>query len=93
MQLGSYRNVLVGVRSYFNSNSDCKPNGHIVICRTFHTLRSRIQIPILTADYKNGLESGSELKSASVNVNKPFVVWCNGENTDPMCSELNGATS
>ena len=30
-----------------NSYSDCKPNGYIVVCRTFHTAQSQIQIPIL----------------------------------------------
>ena len=31
-----------------DSNSDCKPNGYIIICRTFHIAQS--QIPILTLD-------------------------------------------
>ena len=26
-----------------DSNSDCKPKGYIVLCRTFHTAQSQIQ--------------------------------------------------
>ena len=55
-----------------NSNSDCKPNGYIVIYRTFRIAHSQIQIPIPTADYRNGIGIGLESKSASVNVNKPL---------------------
>ena len=32
-----------------DSNSDCKLNGYTVLCRTFHTARSQIQIQILTS--------------------------------------------
>ena len=53
-----------------NSDSDCKPNGNIVQCRTIHTAWSEIQIPTLTANYI-GSESGSELESGSINVNTP----------------------
>ena len=35
------------------SNSDYKPNGNIVICRTFHTAQSWIQILIPTAKNRN----------------------------------------
>ena len=42
----------------FLSDSDCKPNGYIVICRTFHTARSQIQIAIPTAKYRNWLGIG-----------------------------------
>ena len=47
-----------------------------VLCRTFHTVRSQIQIPIPTAEYGTGLglESGSE--STSVNINKLAIVHC-----------------
>ena len=42
-----------------SSNSDYKPNGYFVLCRkTFHTARSLIQIPILTANYRNGIGIG-----------------------------------
>ena len=41
-----------------DSYSDCKPNGHIVVCKTFHTVRSSIQIPVLTANYRNGIGIG-----------------------------------
>ena len=38
-----------------NSDKDYKLYGFIVICRTFHSVWSQIQIPILTAKYKNGI--------------------------------------
>ena len=41
-----------------DSNSDLKPNGYIVICRTFHPVRSRIQIPTPTAKYRNEIGIG-----------------------------------
>ena len=50
------------------SDSDCKPNGHTVLCRTFHTAQTKIQIPIPGM----GLELGSESVSAFVNVNNPL---------------------
>ena len=34
-------------------DSDSKPNGYIVLCRTSHIEESPIQIPILTANYRN----------------------------------------
>ena len=37
------------------SDSDSKPNGYIALCRSFQTAWSRIQIPILTANYRNGI--------------------------------------
>ena len=39
-----------------DSSSDCKPNGYIVLCRTFHTTQCQIQIPILIANCRNGIE-------------------------------------
>ena len=39
-----------------NSDSHSKPNGYIALCRYFHIARSQIQIPILTANYRNGIE-------------------------------------
>ena len=39
-----------------NFDSDCKPNGYIVLYRTFHTVQSQIQIAILTANYRNEIE-------------------------------------
>ena len=69
MQVRSCRNVLVREWSYSDYDLDYKPNGCIVICRTFPTARSRIQILMPTVDYRNR----SELESASVNVNKPFL--------------------
>ena len=38
-----------------DSDSDSKPNGYIALCRSFHTLHSQIPIPILTANYRNGI--------------------------------------
>ena len=38
-----------------DSNSDSKPSGYIGLYRSFHTAQSQIQIPILTANYKNGI--------------------------------------
>ena len=36
-----------------DSNSDCEPSDHIILCRTFHTAHSRIQILILKAQYRD----------------------------------------
>ena len=36
-----------------DSDSDSKPIGYIALYRSFHTAQSRIQIPILTANYTN----------------------------------------
>ena len=36
-----------------DSDSECRPNGYIVICGTFHTVWSHIQIPIQTAEYRH----------------------------------------
>ena len=44
-----------------DSNSDCKPNGYIERCRTFHTARNRTQIPIPTAQYRNGIGINIEI--------------------------------
>ena len=41
-----------------DSNSDSKPNGYFVICKTFHIAWSRIQIPIPTTKYRNGIRIG-----------------------------------
>ena len=50
-----------------DSDSDCKPNGYIVLCRTFHTgFRFQSQLPTT----EMGSEVESQLKSRSVNVNK-----------------------
>ena len=40
-----------------DSDSDSNSNfcGYIALCKSFHTARSQIQIPILTANYKNGI--------------------------------------
>ena len=37
------------------SDSDAKPNGYIALCRSVHTAQSQIQIPILPANYRNGI--------------------------------------
>ena len=50
-----------------DSDLDCKPNGYIVLSRTFHTARSPIAIPILVPT--TGM--GSEKESRCVNVYKP----------------------
>ena len=42
-----------------DTDSDCKPNGYIVLTRTFHTAQSQIQIPTPT---------GMESECGSVNV-------------------------
>ena len=47
--------------THSNSNSDCKPNGYILLRRTFHTAQSQIQIPILTANYSNGIGIGTRI--------------------------------
>ena len=44
------------------SNSDSKPNGYIVLCRTFHTAQSQIQISIQLPT-----------TGGSVNVNMPLI--------------------
>ena len=54
-----------------NSNSNCKPNGYILLRRTFHTGQSQIQIPILTANNSYGIGIGTRIGTGSVNINKP----------------------
>ena len=48
-------------------------NRYIVLCRTFRTTLSQIQIqiPNLIANYRNGIGIGSESESRSDNANKP----------------------
>ena len=54
------------------TDSGCKPNGYIVLCRIFHTAQSQIEIPILTANYRNGI--GIRIRIwIYVNENKPQV--------------------
>ena len=50
------------------SDSDCKPNGYIVLDRTFHTAQSQIEIQSKLSTIGMGPESGLESESASVNV-------------------------
>ena len=38
-----------------DSDSNCKPNGYIILCRTFRNARSEVQIPIPTSQYRNGI--------------------------------------
>ena len=38
-----------------DSDSDSKSNGYIALSRSFHAAQSQIQIPILTASYRNGI--------------------------------------
>ena len=38
-----------------DSDSGSKPNRYIALCRSFQTAQSQIQIPILTANYRNGI--------------------------------------
>ena len=45
----------------FDSDSDSTPNGYVVLCRTFHTIPSQVQIPILLS---------TVMGSESVNVNE-----------------------
>ena len=46
-----------------DSDSNCKPHGYIVLCRTFHSAWNQISVR---------LESGSESESGSIdNINKP----------------------
>ena len=39
-----------------DSDSDPNPNGYIALYRSFNTERSQIQIPILTANSRNGIK-------------------------------------
>ena len=47
--------TLVGTDSDTYSDSDSKPDGYIVPCRNFRTVSSQIQIPVLTAEHRNGI--------------------------------------
>ena len=38
-----------------DSDSDSKPSGYIALRRSFHAAHNQIQIPILTANYRNGI--------------------------------------
>ena len=42
-------------RLFTITDSDSKSNAYIVLCRSFHTARSQIHIPILTVCYRNGI--------------------------------------
>ena len=42
----------------FDSVSGCKPNDYAVVCRTFQTALSWIQISIITANHRNGIRIG-----------------------------------
>ena len=44
--------TLLDLDSDSDSDLDSKPNGCIALCGSFHTAQSRIQIPILTANYR-----------------------------------------
>ena len=55
--------------SAWDSDLDSKPNGYIVLRRTFHTAHSQIQIPILTTGM--GPESESVPESISRSENEP----------------------
>ena len=50
-------NIFYGLFTLPDSDSDLdsKPNGYIALCRCFQTVRSKNQIPILTANYRNGI--------------------------------------
>ena len=62
----TYGSFTLTDRPHMNSDSDSKPDGHIVLCRTFHIAKTQTQIPI---------ESKSE--SVSGNVNEPLdSVFC-----------------
>ena len=52
------------------------PDGYIVLCRTFHTAPSQIQIPfpISTAQCRMGFQLGLESESESAIINKPLHV-------------------
>ena len=45
--------TLLDLDSDWDSDSDSKSNGHIALCRSFHTVRSQIRIPITTANWRN----------------------------------------
>ena len=47
--------VLSDSDSDSGSDPDSKRNGRIALCRIFHTVWSQIQIPILTANHRNGI--------------------------------------
>ena len=42
-------------RTDSESDLDSNPNGYIALCTSFHTTQSQIQIPIPTANYRNGI--------------------------------------
>ena len=46
--------MLLDFDSDSDLDSDSKPNGYIALYRSFHT--AQIQIPILTANYRNGIK-------------------------------------
>ena len=45
--------TLPDLDSVSDSSSDSKPDGYITLYRTFHIAQSKIQIPILTTNYRN----------------------------------------
>ena len=52
------RGLFTVLASDTDSDLDCKPNGYIVLCKAFHSAQNRIQIPILTDNYRNGIAIG-----------------------------------
>ena len=55
----------------YDYDSNCKLKGYTVTYRTFDTEWSSIQIPDLTANYRNGIEIVLKIGIKSVNLNKP----------------------
>ena len=53
--MGVFENVTQDSNTVSNSDLDSKTNSYIVLCRIYHIIRSQIQIPILTANYRNGI--------------------------------------
>ena len=54
-----------------DSDSDSKPKGYIELGISFHTTQSHIQIPILTTNWRSGLEIPVCTRPSSSNVNEP----------------------
>ena len=79
-----------------DSDSYFKLNSYIALCRSFHTVWSQIQIPIPTANYRNGIgirvctrvrlpQCKSAIRSLSFSFSKIFFLW---GHSSPSCGLL-----
>ena len=57
-----------------DSDSDSRANGYIALYRSFHIVGNQMWIPILTANYRNGMGIRVLTESVSHNVNEPGVM-------------------